>query len=186
MTNQGLIQACIDTHIALVDQIDVAIIQDIAVHVKDCFKQGGTLILFGNGGSAADAEHIAAEFVGRFVKDRRALPALALSENTASVTAIGNDYGYDQVFRRQLEAFVRPNDVVIGLSTSGHSANVVQALSYAKQQSIRTIGLTGNRGGAVHDIVDIGLRIPSSITARIQEMHLMVGHIICECVDAHY
>ena len=148
-------------------------------------KSGNKLLLFGNGGSAADAQHIAAEFVGRFAFDRPALPALALSVNTSCLTAIGNDYGFDQVFSRQLEALARPGDVAIGFSTSGNSPNVLHAISTAKKMGLQTVALTGTPGGKLKQAADLDhcVCVPSSETPRIQECHILIGHIVSELVE---
>jgi D-sedoheptulose 7-phosphate isomerase len=148
-------------------------------------KNGNKLLLFGNGGSAADAQHIAAEFVGRFAFDRPALPALALSVNTSCLTAIGNDYGFDQVFSRQLEALARPGDVAIGFSTSGNSPNVLHAISTAKKMGLQTVALTGTPGGKLKQVADLDhcVCVPSSETPRIQECHILIGHIVAELVE---
>ena len=148
-------------------------------------KSGNKLLLFGNGGSAADAQHIAAEFVGRFAFDRPALPALALSVNTSCLTAIGNDYGFDQVFSRQLEALARPGDVAIGFSTSGNSPNVLHAISTAKKMGLQTVALTGTPGGKLQQAADLDhcVCVPSSETPRIQECHILIGHIVSELVE---
>ena len=147
-------------------------------------KQGNKAIIFGNGGSAADAQHIAAEFVGRFAFDRPALPALALSVNGSCVTAIGNDYGFDLIFSRQLEALARPGDVAIGISTSGNSPNVVKAMLTARKMEVHTVGLTGAFGGALKGGVDHCICVPSNQTPRIQEGHILIGHIISELVES--
>src|SRR6195256_3674007 len=149
----------------------------------DALKQGNKVLIFGNGGSAADAQHIAAEFVGRFAFDRPALPALALSVNGSCVTAIGNDYGFDLVFSRQLEALARRGDVAIGISTSGNSPNVVKAMSTARKMELHTVALTGAAGGDLKGIVDHCICVPSSETPRIQEGHTLIGHIISELVE---
>jgi D-sedoheptulose 7-phosphate isomerase len=146
-------------------------------------KQENKVLLFGNGGSAADAQHIAAELVGRFASDQPALPALALSVNTSCVTTIGNDYGFDQVFSRQIEALARPGDVAVGISTSGNSANVVRAMSAARKMGLRTIALTGRTGGMLRNTVDHCICIPSNESPRIQECHILIGHIISELVE---
>ena len=148
-------------------------------------KRGNKLLLFGNGGSAADAQHIAAEFVGRFVFDRPALPALALSVNTSSLTAIGNDYGFEQVFSRQIEALARVGDVAIAFSTSGNSPNVLHGISTAKKIGLHTIALTGTPGGKLKQAADVDhcLCAPSSDTPRIQECHILIGHIVSELVE---
>jgi D-sedoheptulose 7-phosphate isomerase len=149
----------------------------------DALQKGNKALLFGNGGSAADAQHIAAELVGRFAFDRPALPALALSVNTSCVTAIGNDYGFEQVFSRQLAALARPGDVAIGISASGNSANVLHALTTAKKIGLHTVGLTGRTGGSLRSIVDHCICAPSTETPRIQECHILIGHIIAELVE---
>jgi D-sedoheptulose 7-phosphate isomerase len=146
-------------------------------------RQGNKVVLFGNGGSAADAQHIAAEFVGRFAFDRPALPALAFSVNTSCVTAIGNDYGFDQVFSRQVEALARAGDVAIGISTSGNSPNVLNAVLAARKMGLRTIGLTGAGGGALAKSAEFCICVPSKETPRIQECHILIGHIISELVE---
>lgn len=146
-------------------------------------KQGNKVLIFGNGGSAADSQHIAAEFVGRFAFERRALPALALSVNSSCVTAIGNDYGYDVVFSRQVEALGQAGDVAIGISTSGNSANVVRGIEAARGRGIHTIALTGAKGGKLESVVEICLKAPSDETPRIQECHILIGHILCELAE---
>lgn len=149
----------------------------------EALEEGNKVLLFGNGGSAADAQHIAAEFVGRFAFDRRALPALALSVNTSCVTAIGNDYGFDLVFSRQIEALGRTGDVAIGISTSGNSPNVVGAITVARKMGLRTIALTGCTGGKLKNAAAYCISVPSSETPRIQECHILIGHIISELVE---
>lgn len=146
-------------------------------------RQGNKIMLFGNGGSAADAQHIAAELVGRFAFDRPPLPALAFSVNSSCVTAIGNDYGFEQVFSRQLEALARPGDVAIGISTSGNSPNVIKAIMKAREMGLQTVGLTGNTGGNLKKIADYCICVPSDETPRIQECHILVGHILSELVE---
>jgi D-sedoheptulose 7-phosphate isomerase len=149
----------------------------------EAIKKGNKPILFGNGGSAADAQHIAAEFVGRFAFDRPALPALALSVNTSCVTAIGNDYGFDVVFARQIEALGRAGDVAIGISTSGNSQNVLQGVVTAKKMGLHTVALTGATGGKLKRAVDHCICAPSNETPRIQECHILIGHTISELVE---
>lgn len=151
--------------------------------VTDCLKKNGKVILFGNGGSASDSQHIAAEFVGRFKKDRNALAAIALTTNTSILTALANDYGYEIVFARQIEALGEKNDVAIGISTSGKAKNVVLGIKQAKKMGLKTIALTGADGGELTKLTDISLIVPSSVTARIQEAHITVGHIVCELVE---
>jgi D-sedoheptulose 7-phosphate isomerase len=149
----------------------------------EAFRKGNKPLLFGNGGSAADAQHIAAEFVGRFAFDRPPLPALALSVNTSAVTAIGNDYGFDLLFARQIEALGRAGDVAIGISTSGNSANVLQGMAAAKKMGLHTVALTGASGGKLKGAADVCLCAPSNETPRIQECHILIGHIISELVE---
>jgi len=161
--------------------VTVAKVSEILI---SAFRQGNKVLLFGNGGSAADAQHIAAEFIGRFAFDRPALPALALSVNTSCVTAVGNDYGFDQVFSRQIEAMGRPGDVAIGISTSGNSPNVLRGLSVAKDIGLHTVALAGCTGGKLKNAsVDHCIFVPSKETPRIQECHILVGHIISELVE---
>jgi D-sedoheptulose 7-phosphate isomerase len=158
----------------------VARVSDI---VLQSMKEGHKILLFGNGGSAADAQHIAAEFVGRFAFDRPALPALALNVNTSCITAIGNDYGFDQVFSRQIEALGQPGDVALGITTSGNSPNVIRAMSAAKKKGLHAIGLSGRSGGKLKGVVDYCICVPSDETPRIQEGHILVGHVISELVE---
>ena len=151
--------------------------------ITTAYKAGGKVILFGNGGSAADAQHIAAELVGRFKLDRRPLPAIALTTNTSTLTAVANDCGYEAVFSRQIEALVKKKDVVIGISTSGNSPNVIEAIIMAKLKGAKTIGLTGCNGGKLAEVADLVLAVPSDSTPRIQEAHITIGHIVCELVE---
>jgi D-sedoheptulose 7-phosphate isomerase len=147
------------------------------------FRSGGKVLLFGNGGSAADAQHIAAELAGKFRMDRPALPALALTTNTSALTATANDYGYARVFARQVEALAWPRDVVISISTSGNSSNVLEGIKLAKDRGAKTIGFTGQNGQQLAEMVDLCLMVPSTDTPRIQEAHITVGHIICDLVE---
>jgi D-sedoheptulose 7-phosphate isomerase len=179
-----LIEASIATKQSLLSSLDVVLtIAKVSEILVKALKQGNKALLFGNGGSAADAQHIAAELVGRFAFDRPALPALALSVNSSCVTAIGNDYGFDRVFSRQLEALARPDDIAIGISTSGNSANVLCAMSTAKKIGLKTIALTGRGGGNLRNTVDYCICVPSDETPRIQECHILIGHIISELVE---
>jgi len=152
--------------------------------VGDALAAERKVLLFGNGGSAADAQHIAAEFVGRFARERRALPALALTTDTSALTAIANDYGYEHVFARQVHALGVAGDVALAISTSGRSPNVLRAVEACRERGVRTIGLTGGDGGPLATMVDVSLRVSASThSARIQETHILVGHVICELVD---
>jgi D-sedoheptulose 7-phosphate isomerase len=157
----------------------LATVQAVAEECITAFRQGNRILLAGNGGSAADAQHIAAEFVGRYAFDRPALPSIALTTDSSMLTAIGNDYGYDQVFHRQLEANGRKGDVFIGISTSGNSSNVTAALKRARELGIVTVGLTGQAGTGMSEHCDYCIQVPSVDTPRIQESHIMIGHIIC-------
>jgi D-sedoheptulose 7-phosphate isomerase len=178
------IQASIAAKERLLHSADVvATVAGVSKVLVDAFRQGNKLFLFGNGGSAADAQHIAAEFVGRFAFDRPALPALALSVNTSCVTAIGNDYGFNVVFSRQLEALGRPGDVAIAITTSGNSENVLCGVLAAKKLGLHTIGFTGCTGGKLKSAVDFCICVPTNETPRIQECHILVGHIISELVE---
>ncbi|MCX5700117.1 MAG: D-sedoheptulose 7-phosphate isomerase [Candidatus Omnitrophica bacterium] len=158
-------------------------ILEISQIIIEALKKGGKLIIFGNGGSASDAQHIAAELVGRFKKDRPALAAIALTTNTSIITALANDFGYDVIFSRQIEALADKRDVVFGISTSGKAKNVIIAIKQAKKMGFKTIALTGGDGGELAKIADISLIVPSSVTARIQEAHIVIGHIICELIE---
>lgn len=156
---------------------------EISNLVIDSLKKGGKLIIFGNGGSASDSQHIAAELVGRFKKDRNALPAISLTTNTSIITSIANDYGYDIVFAKQVEALGQKNDIVFGISTSGKAKNVALGIKQAKKMGLKTVAFTGGDGGEVVKLADVSLIVPSLVTARIQEVHITVGHIICELVE---
>lgn len=166
---------------ALIPQIEVA-----GQLIKAALEKGNKILFCGNGGSAADAQHLAAEIVGRFQKERPALPAIALTVDTSALTAIANDYGFDMVFQRQLEGLGRPGDVLVGISTSGNSGDVIKAIKYANTHQIHTIGLTGNGGGKMKDLCNICLDIPSPKTSHTQEMHIMIGHILCEIAESDY
>jgi D-sedoheptulose 7-phosphate isomerase len=163
--------------------LDPSAILETGNVISKAFSQGGKLIIFGNGGSAADAQHIAAEFVGRFEKERRPLPAIALNTNTSSLTAIGNDYSFDSIFSRQVEAFARKGDVVVGISTSGNSKNVNLALEKANAMGCVTIALTGRDGGSMIRIAKYPLIVKSSRTSIIQEVHIAVGHMWSKIVE---
>jgi D-sedoheptulose 7-phosphate isomerase len=159
------------------------LVAQAAMQIVKSLRAGGKVLFFGNGGSAADAQHLAAEFTGRYLKERRALPALALHGNSSAVTAIGNDYGFDLVFARQMEALGKDGDVAVGISTSGNSRNVLRALEVARSKGIYTVALTGASGGAMKNVADCTLCIPSEETPRIQECHILTGHIICEIAE---
>lgn len=151
--------------------------------VVETLKNGNKILICGNGGSAADAQHIAAELTGRYKTERRGLPGIALTTDTSALTAIGNDYGYDRIFDRQIEALANNGDLIIGISTSGNSKNIIHALKIAKELGCKTLGLTGRNGGIMNEFCDINLIVPSNDTPRIQEMHILFGHTICQIVD---
>jgi len=175
-SHSGVIAGVIDTH--------AETIVEIAQAVVDSYKNDGKLVLFGNGGSAQDAEHIAAELIGRYTMERRSLPAIALNTNTSILTALPNDYFYHQVFERQVEGLVTDKDVVIGFSTSGNAGNVIRGILKAKELGAKTIGFTGEGGGELANKVDILFDVPSKNTGHIQEVHIVVGHIMCELVES--
>jgi D-sedoheptulose 7-phosphate isomerase len=161
----------------------ISLILNIANLMIESLKKNGKVILFGNGGSAADSQHIAAELVGRFKKDRPALAALALTVNTSVLTSLANDYSYDIVFAKQVEAIGSKNDVVFGISTSGKAKNVINGIKQAKKMGIKTVALTGADGGDLAHCADVSLVVESSVTARVQEAHIAIGHILCELVE---
>lgn len=184
-TNDSLVTKLLLEHRAVVDKMISSSleIEYLALLIIDAISKGRRLYLLGNGGSAADAQHIAAELVGRFQKERKGLPALALTTDTSILTAVGNDYGYEHIFSRQVEAHVLPGDVVIGISTSGNSSSVVEAIKKANEIGAYTVGLTGGTGGMLKELCDTSIVVPSSNTARIQEAHILIGHILCELVE---
>lgn len=151
--------------------------------VVETLKNGNKILICGNGGSAADAQHIAAELTGRYKTERRGLPGIALTTDTSALTAIGNDYGYDRVFDRQVEALANKGDLIIGISTSGNSKNIISALKLGKELGCKTLGFSGRDGGAMNEVCDINLIVPSNDTPRIQEMHILFGHTICQIID---
>jgi D-sedoheptulose 7-phosphate isomerase len=167
----------------LLDPATLAGLVQAADLISRSFAGGGKVLLFGNGGSASDASHVAAEFVGRFVAERRALPALSLSSDDSAVTAIANDYGFARVFARQLEGLGNARDVAVAFSTSGRSPNVLEGVRTARELGMTSIGLTGGDGGELAAAVDVCLRVPSSVTARIQEGHILLAHVLCELVE---
>src|SRR5215217_1460279 len=176
------VEAAIDVYSRLAESADE--VAAAASSVVDAYRGGGKLIVFGNGGSAADAQHIAAEFVGRFQLERDPLPALSLSVNTSALTAIANDYGYEDVFARQLRGLGSAGDVALGISTSGRSPNVNGALSAGRAMGMTTIGLTGGDGGSMADVCDHLIVVPADETPRIQEGHILVAHVLCEIVES--
>lgn len=161
----------------------IDLIEEAISLICGSLKKSGKILLMGNGGSAADAQHIAAEFIGRFKLERNSLPAIALTTDTSILTSVGNDYGFDQIFARQLESLGRKEDVVIAISTSGNSKNIIEALRLSQRNGLKSIGLLGCNGGEIKELVDLAIVAPSSNTPRIQESHITIGHIICEEVE---
>jgi D-sedoheptulose 7-phosphate isomerase len=188
MENQ-IIKSALRSHIEVIRSFDEKLIikiEEVAKVIMECFKKGNKILIFGNGGSAGDAQHISAELVGRFVKERVALPSIALTTDTSALTAIGNDYSFQDVFKRQVEALANKGDILLGISTSGKSQNIINAFEVGKSKSCLIIGLTGNGGDIFEAICDYNLVVPSNVTARIQEAHILIGHIICEIIDENY
>ncbi len=168
---------------SLLSEKTLALIEKAAKRIIEALNHGGKVIVFGNGGSASDSQHMVAELVGRFKKERAAIPAIALTTNTSTITALSNDYGYDVSFKRQLEALGKKADIAIGISTSGMAKNVIATLLKAKEMGLATIGLTGTDGGALKDIADLSIVVNSHDTARIQEAHILIIHILCELIE---
>lgn len=184
---KNIIQASIDTKKQILqDETLLNTVEQVANLITAAFKKGNRIYFCGNGGSAADAQHLAAEFSGRFYTDRKALPAEALHCNTSYLTAVANDYGYDVVFSRMIDGIGEAGDVVIGLSTSGNSINIIKAFEVAKTKGITTIAFTGASGGKMKGLCDHLINVPSGDTPRIQESHITLGHIICQLVEEQY
>lgn len=181
------LEAIFDEHIDVTQAVRSQVLPDVfalASQLWAALERGGKLLTFGNGGSAADAQHFAGELMGRFGRDRRSLPAIALSTDTSTLTAIANDYSYERVFERQVEALASPVDVVVGLSTSGNAENVVRGVQAARLLGAATWALTGAGGGRLADVAECAVRVPSESTARIQEMHITIIHAVSEAIDA--
>jgi len=184
-TIENIINASIDTKKQIVsDNILQSVIESAITAITYAFQNGNKVLFCGNGGSAADAQHLAAEFSGRFYKDRKALPSEALHCNSSYLTAVANDYSYDVIYSRLVDGICVKGDVLIGLSTSGNSKNILNAFETAKEKGVITIGFTGASGGKMKDLSDYLINVPSTITPRIQESHILIGHIICELVEA--
>jgi D-sedoheptulose 7-phosphate isomerase len=185
LNSAPLFDRAISEHLDVVRELTALrpVLETIATMMSDAILAGRKIFWLGNGGSAADAQHLSAELVGRFRRERRALPSIALTTNTSILTAIGNDYGYEQVFRRQVEALCEAGDVLVGISTSGNSPNVSSALQAARELGACAVAFTGEAGGAAARCADIALRIPSADTARIQEAHILCGHMLCDWIE---
>ena len=174
----------IETKKSLYENKDILVnIETVARKLVEIYKNGNKVLIAGNGGSAADAQHIAAELVGRFYLERKGLPALALNTNVSILTALGNDYSYDEIFAKQIEAFGNKGDLFIGISTSGNSSNIINAFEKAKFYGLYTVALTGNKKSKSDDIADVVIKVPSEVTPRIQEAHILIGHILCEIIE---
>jgi D-sedoheptulose 7-phosphate isomerase len=173
-------------HVAMFNALEplFPLISDVGIAMQNCIKNGGKILLMGNGGSAADSQHIAAEIVGRYKKERKGLAAIALTTDTSILTSVGNDYGYDYIFARQIEGLCRPEDLVIGITTSGNSKNVVSAIEAANEIGATTVGLTGGSGGKLTALCNYNIVVPADVTARIQEAHIFIGHCICEILES--
>ena len=185
---KNIIKAEFDSHIETANLLH-NLISDVEKCAEICIKSlnnGGKILLFGNGGSAADAQHIAAELIGRFKVERKGLPAIALTTDSSIVTSIGNDYGFNHIFSRQVGSLANNGDVVIGISTSGRSENVINALKLASKLKCKTIGFSGKDGGEFNNLCDLNLVVPSQDTPRIQEMHIIIGHTICHLIDQEF
>ena len=185
---QSIIRQEFIEHLKTAEATNERIGRNIETTAKLCInslKKGGKILIFGNGGSAADAQHIAAELVGRYKNDRKALAAIALTTDSSAITSISNDYGYSRVFERQIEALANGDDVVIGISTSGSSKNVINGLAFAKEIGCTVIGFSGKVGETMNILCDINLSVPSDDTPRIQEMHILIGHIICSYIEEY-
>ena len=186
---QSIIQQQFSEHIKVTQNTIDSLTDKIEIAANICvnsLKNGGKILILGNGGSAADAQHIAAELVGRFQLERKGISAIALTTDTSILTAIANDFGYEHIFARQIEALANPEDVVLGVSTSGNSANVIKAIELANNIGCKSIGLTGKSSKKMKNLCDINISIPAKNTARIQEMHILVGHIICNLIDLEF
>jgi D-sedoheptulose 7-phosphate isomerase len=185
VSHQQAIEAMWDEHLRVATALRPLApeVDRVVSIIATSMAAGGALLVCGNGGSAADAQHITAELTGRFFRDRKPLRALALHANTSSLTAIGNDYGYDEVFAREVGALGREGDVLLAISTSGNSRNVLRAIEAAREKPMAVVGLTGEQGGKMRDLCDVCLRVPSSSTPRIQECHILIGHTICELLE---
>lgn len=188
MSPASIIADHLDSHLAAVEGVraQTALIEDLAQRIILCFEAGGKVLVFGNGGSAADAQHIAAEFVVRYRRNRKALPAIALSTDTSILTAGGNDFGFESIFARQVEALGNPGDIAIGISTSGNSPNVLAGLEAARLKGCFAVAFTAKEGGKAAAASDLIFKAPSPVTAHAQECHMIVAHVICEIVEDHF
>ncbi|MFZ1290243.1 MAG: D-sedoheptulose 7-phosphate isomerase [Melioribacteraceae bacterium] len=186
---EKIIEQELNSHKLVIEEVIKSLQQNIGIACElaiNTIKQGNKIILMGNGGSAADAQHIAAEFIGRYKIERKGLPAIAITTDTSALTAIGNDYGYQHVFERQVEAIAQTGDLLIGISSTGNSENVINAFIKGKEIGCKTLGFSGKGGGKFNGNCDLNIIVPSNDTPRVQEMHILIGHIICQVVDEHF
>lgn len=177
---------CISEHLLVIQGVKENLVPEIerlGEICKEALSKGRKIFFMGNGGSAADSQHLAAELVGRFKKERHGLPAVALTTDTSILTAVGNDYGFEEIFFRQVQALVSKGDVVVGISTSGNSPNVVKAVEWARKKGAVTVGLTGRTGGRLNEVCHLCIKVPSDDAARIQEAHILIGHILCQLIE---
>ena len=183
-----MLDKCLNKHIETAQKMQnlLTLIEEAGSLCVETLKNGNKIILCGNGGSAADAQHIAAELTGRFIKERKALFAIAITTDTSAITSISNDYGYDYVFSRQVEAIGKDGDILIAISTSGNSLNIIKAIEKSREIGMKVITFTGKSGGKMKDLGDINIIIPSNDTPRIQEMHIMTGHMLCSIIDENF
>ncbi len=189
MPSSELIEQTILEHQEVVEKFRQqcsGVIDEMADATVECLRSGGKICFFGNGGSAADSQHFATEFVVRFTRNRGGLPSMAFTTDTSILTACANDFGYDSIFARQVEAHCQPGDIVVGISTSGGSPNVVRGLELARQMSVKTFAFVGENGGKCADFSDFVLSVPSPVTARVQECHLVAGHLLCDIAEAAF
>lgn len=189
MSFSSLIDQTIREHEAVVEKFRescAGTVEEMARRTIACLEAGGKICFFGNGGSAADSQHLSTEFVVRFTRNRRALPSIAFTTDTSILTACANDFGYEEIFARQVEGLCRTGDIVVGISTSGTSPNVVRGLEMARELGVESFALTGQDGGKCGEIANLTVRVPSTVTARVQECHLIAGHIICDIAEAAF
>jgi D-sedoheptulose 7-phosphate isomerase len=181
-----MIEAELNSHKEVIEEVIASLRPKIETACTLCvntIRNGRRMFFFGNGGSAADAQHLAAELSGRYKKERRGLPGIALTTDTSAITAISNDYEYDYIFERQVEALAEPGDLLIGISSTGNSSNIIRAFKAGKNTGCQTLGLSGKGGGKMNDNCDLNIVVPSNFTARVQEMHILIGHILCQAID---
>lgn len=186
MTFKPLFEKAVTDHLAVISRLSEMYpeIEQVAKMMRNCINSNGKILWMGNGGSAADSQHFAAEIVGRFKRERSGMPSIALTTDTSVITSVANDYGFEHIYSRQVEALGKPGDVLVGITTSGNSGNVVAAIHAGKKAGLVTVGMLGNGGGKMQTLCDFALTVPSADTARVQEAHILIGHILCELIEA--